>query len=252
MGQNIRDFSLDHPKVRRAQRKFESRHPKAGTRVSFETLLILYRSDVSFEEVSRLIGMSSYCVGKMYPIFRPFCDGKSSFERRRSLTDKKRALRQCAVAVQETPHAQAKIVINEAQMHGCTVRLMSWYSHHDAQWQPYVRLMRINWHPCIILWAQKVFDAGPNRRSYARFFVTRSSIEKTNAVILCVAPPDTTPRFFIIPTAVILNSLFSRGGERQFINLPLGPKRNGGGTKPRFPVLDYEDAWHLLAPEQNE
>jgi hypothetical protein len=250
MRRKVMNFVLHHPRTQAAKRAYEQNHPiLSKTRAPFLLMYSLYRNDLSFQEISKAIGVSAKYVGEAYPHFKPFCGDESLKERRKSVVQRKRDMRRARVEREVPAHMQVAAVTMRANAYGCTVRLMTRYSNKEAQWRPYVRRLQINQHPCVVYWGQKVHPS-KGSQEYARFFLTRCSLEFADVVVLYAAPPGYPERFFIFPKAVLLENIFCRGEQRVFINIPLRPRKKGGGTRPRLNISKYEDAWILL--RQNE
>ncbi len=246
MGKNIPDYTLDHPRVQAARRKYRQAHPlrskSAGT---FEKLLPLYRSPLSFGEISRATGLSRRYVELAYPHFKPFCGNRTAVERRAHVAQQKQNHQRTLVERSLHSHPHVRAVTKRAEEYGLKVRYRAWLSFHAKGWVPYARYFRINWAACALFWSRSAYVEKRGNQHYARFRIYRTSVAKATYVIFYVAEEE-NERMFIVPAQELVPAVFSRDQESALVNIPLRRKKSNGGVKARLNFLDYEDAWHLI------
>ncbi|HVV39343.1 MAG TPA: hypothetical protein VHD31_03405 [Candidatus Paceibacterota bacterium] len=247
MGQNIPDFTLDHPEVRKAREAYERRFRK-GTKVHglFDTLFFLYRGVFSFVEIAQKMHVSVRYIENLYLLFKPFCDNRSGMERRLHVAAIKRNRRKQAAEQGPNQREYVLTLKNRAEKEGFVVRNKTWYSDHAAEWLPMARFFRINWISCVLFYANTQHRVVRGNQAYARYAIFKSSVAKVKFAIFLVLIPDYPVRFFVVPTEQIQKSMFANGEVRTMVNIRLMRKKARGGTAPRIDILQYEDAWHLL------
>ncbi len=251
MGQNIPDYTLDHPEVQEAKKAYQKAHPVVSAQEGmFERLFALFKQHASFVEIARKVGTSRLHISKAYAFFRPFCENKSHRERRSYTEARVRA--QKRLTVEKTgvpPSPQVRLVMNKARELGYRVDMVAHYVDKEGMWMPYKRLLRINWRICAVMRGTGFFSNGhPSGR--AVFHVSQSVVVGAEAVIFLVETEGKRARFFIVPSSVVAAAYFE-GTDRThtIIAFSLKKRKRWGGPSSRVDYLEYEDRWDVLADD---
>lgn len=205
--------------------------------LSHQELIELFSKGLTLQQIGDKAGVTRQRISQIYhKSLKVYFDGVGGEQRKKSLAPARRKARlKAAEEVAITTHSRVHI-LKKAKENGCQVSLLIY--DHSLDFKE--KEIMINERICAIRECARVhLQAGTT--PYAKFNLSKSAMNKCEAVILLVNVPRYQLQHFIVPSAVVLEKMMSR--MTTIFYIPLEPSRC---HKNRTDLLEYEEAWHHL------
>ena len=245
--------TLTSPEVKAMRCKFEATSPLCRKcRLDFPTLFRRFKvNKKTFKEIGEEAGVSTQAVQKIHEKWFAPILGESG---RRREARRARVRVASEMSVETSENDLLCRIAKLSQKRGLSV------AHVEVPSGPIVRngtrrrcssrRIIINGKLCEVRHAKSAAARNPGcRREYFQTTLSRKFLEETHTLIFLVEIPGYPTRVFVIPSHVLLNTLFSGSRRRSaWFYIPAEPP-SSKRQAPRVSVWEYENAWKFLRGE---